>query len=79
MKGNPDMEISSTDMMDMLDYFRGVYDHGCLDIDMGKEDIDEYCPKCGEKMLVNYMCDEGQFSGYYVCEDCPIEEEEITS
>ena len=41
---------------------------------------DEYadeniCILCGEKMLLNYMCDEDQFSAYYICEDCPAEDE----
>ena len=43
-------------------------DDTCLD--MGEETVDEYCPKCDEKMLLTYVCDDDPFSAYYVCEDC---------
>ena len=48
-------------------------------LDMGEESVDEYCPKCSEKMLLNYGDDDVQASAYHVCEDCPTEGEQEQS
>ena len=45
-------------------------------LDMGEESVDEYCSKCGGKMLLNGGDDGEWLRAYYVCEDCPAEEEQ---